>query len=110
MKRLFLVGSILTVSGAAMAARIWTKQERVQLSPAQATSFNGVLVGAFPTCTNWRRGHFRKECDLGSGRTAEPTSLGTCTVGSLRTVLYPDCRYTPSVLTDVPDGFQLETE
>ena len=111
--RKFIVLSILLVSSTAIAARIWTRQERVELSVARATSFNTVITGQLPTCTNWRRGYFEKQCVNGAAN--QPLSqAGTCSGGfTVTTVLFPACRYTPTTLGDytaVPDGAQLETE
>lgn len=109
MRKLVIVLILLT-SSAAYAARIWSRRERVQLTAARATSFASVIAGQLPACTNWRRGYFQKECDLGGGSVGQTTPAGTCAIGTLVTTLYPDCRYTPSVVADIPDGFQLETE
>ena len=97
----------LLIAGSALAARVYSKRERVQLSAARATAFNTVITGQLPTCTNWRQGFFTKECSGGGQLAPAGTCPGPQTVV---TVLYPDCRYTPSTVADLPDGFQLETE
>jgi hypothetical protein len=108
--RKLIVVLVLLSSGVAVAAKIYVQRERVQLSAARATSFHNVIVGEFPACTNWRHGHFQKECASLGVKVGEPLGNGSCAVGNLVTVLYPACRYTPANLDAVPDGFALETE
>lgn len=106
MKRIFVICAIVLLPSVLLAARVYSRRERVELNASRATAFNNALTGQLPACTNWRHGSFAKEC-TGNGQLLPS---GSCSSGSVVTVLYPDCRYTPANLTDVPDGIQLETE